>query len=470
MLALPCLVLAGSGTARAGGVGDKALRMTVTVNTLGHSGKRPPAVRAGAEVVKRYRLENRGEADLYAVRVRDPGVPAGSVRCSGRWLAGLGVMECVARFRALPGDHRATARAEGDVPSLGRTLAATARSGYTGVAGVLTLAEKVTPGKGPGAAAVTYTVGNRGNRVLHGVRVTDPALGLTGRGVDCGGGGTARGGVVPALAPGASARCTASVRRPPGVHRSTGVATGTDRVGTYAPGGRRLPAPLLTARARASFTVPEPPRAGGTEPPGGAESSGGTEPPEGTRPPGGVRPPGGGTPPGGVPGRPGAPGAAVPPAAVGVLPVGPPGPDPAPEAGAEAPGAGAGADGAGDGAGTGAGAGAGTGVGAVGDEGVGEGAVEAAPGEGRAPDAAVPPRTPPARTSPSRDTGGTTGEAVGETAAEAARRAAAADGEGFLGRLRRRSREAEEMEVVVLLLLVLVPAALAAALLGNRRT
>ncbi|MFJ4217874.1 hypothetical protein ACIP27_34845, partial [Streptomyces hydrogenans] len=272
VLALPCLVLGGEGTAEAGGAGDKALRMTVTVNTRGHSGQRPPAVRAGERVVKRYRLENRGEADLYGVRVRDPGVPAGAVRCPGRPLHALGVMECVARFRALPGDHRADARAEGAIPSLGRTLTATAASGYTGVAGALALAERVAPAARAGTAVVTYTVANRGNRPLHDVRVTDPALGLSGRGVDCG--------AVPLrLAPGASARCVATVRRPPGTHRSTGLATGTDRVATYAPGGRRLPAPLLTARSTGSFTVPEErrkPSAAAPDPAPAAEPGGGS--------------------------------------------------------------------------------------------------------------------------------------------------------------------------------------------------
>ncbi|MFC8760141.1 hypothetical protein ACFUAG_05350 [Streptomyces sp. NPDC057193] len=50
------------------------------------------------------------------------------------------------------------------------------------------------------------------------------------------------------------------------------------------------------------------------------------------------------------------------------------------------------------------------------------------------------------------------------------RRAAALDSEGFLGRLRRRGREAGEFGVVTMLLLLLIPAALAAALLGNRRS
>ncbi|MFE4655726.1 hypothetical protein ACFRFJ_03385 [Streptomyces hydrogenans] len=462
VLALPCLVLGGEGTAEAGGAGDKALRMTVTVNTRGHSGQRPPAVRAGDRVVKRYRLENRGEADLYGVRVRDPGVPAGAVRCPGRPLHALGVMECVARFRALPGDHRADARAEGAIPSLGRTLTATAASGYTGVAGALALAERVAPAARAGTAVVTYTVANRGNRPLHDVRVTDPALGLSGRGVDCG--------AVPLrLAPGASARCVATVRRPPGTHRSTGLATGTDRVATYAPGGRRLPAPLLTARSTGSFTVPEERRKPSAAPdpapaaePGGGSGSG--------RGGGGA---GGGGSRGGIVGAPGAAGAVAPgpaPApAVGVLPVGPPGPDPAP------PGAAAG--GAAE-VGAGVAAEVAAGVGAA------EGAVEAGPGAvppGALPPGAVPPGAlPPGALPPGAlPPGAVVGEARvpgvvvpprTDTSPEASRRAATLAGEGFLGRVRRRGREAGEMGTVVMLLLILLPAALAAALLGNRRT
>ncbi|MER5736124.1 hypothetical protein ABT117_10660 [Streptomyces sp. NPDC002262] len=465
VLALPCLVLTGEGTARAGGAGDKALRMTVTVNTRGHSGQRPPAVRAGAEVVKRYLLENRGEADLYGVRVRDPGVPAGAVRCPGRPLGALRVMECVARFRALPGDHRADARAEGGIPSLGRTLTATAPSGYAGVAGALTLAERVTPARRAGTAVVTYTVANRGNRTLHDVRVTDPGLGLSGRGVDCGAGPLR-------LAPGASARCTATVRRPPGTHRSAGLATATDRVATYAPGGRRLPAPLLTARATGSFTVPEerrkppapaagdaePGRGGGGAGGGGAGGGGGGG---GSRPVAGGA--GGAAGAGGVPGGPGAPGAvgapgaAVPAPAAGVLPVGPPAPDPVPDAVPPEVAAGAG---------EGTAAGAGAGLAAEGAEEAGPGAVPpgtVAPGvvpPGLVPPGAVPPGAVPPGVAPPR----------AETPPEASRRAATLAGEGFLGRVRRRGQEAGEMGTVVMLLLILLPAALAAALLGNRRS
>ncbi|MZE52704.1 hypothetical protein GTY86_15705 [Streptomyces sp. SID5770] len=49
------------------------------------------------------------------------------------------------------------------------------------------------------------------------------------------------------------------------------------------------------------------------------------------------------------------------------------------------------------------------------------------------------------------------------------RRAAGVDDEGFLGRVRRRGREAAEFGVATTLLLLLIPAAVAAALLGSRR-
>ncbi|WP_432127125.1 hypothetical protein [Streptomyces sp. bgisy082] len=49
------------------------------------------------------------------------------------------------------------------------------------------------------------------------------------------------------------------------------------------------------------------------------------------------------------------------------------------------------------------------------------------------------------------------------------RRADGLDDEGFLGRVRRRGREARELGVATTLLLILIPAAVAAALLGSRR-
>ncbi|MFF2775061.1 hypothetical protein ACFVU3_09145 [Streptomyces sp. NPDC058052] len=508
VLALPCLVLAGGGAARAGGAGDKALRLSVGVNGRAYGEERPTPVRAGSDVVKRYRLVNRGGADLYGVRVRDPGNPAGAVvRCPRRILVGLTSMECVVRFRALPGTRTATVRAEGRIPSLGLTAAATARAGYTGVAASLVLGERVSEAVPPpvaragragraaaplpvptGRATLAYTVTNRGNRALYGVRVTDPALRLSAGGVDCGG----RPGLVPVLAPGASARCTATVRRPAGTHRSTGLATGTDRVGTYGPDGRLLPAPLLTARAGASFRVPEPARAAdpgeavagvsGAGESGAGESGAGESGGAGgsVRPGAGpAAPPAAGRP---APGAPGAPGnaagagatagagagtgagtgagagaAAVPPPG-GALPVGPPAPDVL-----AAPGA--------AGAGAGAAAGAGAGVVGAGPEPVGAGVPGGVGGEGRveAPPAVREAREP----REAREAAAGVGEApagLGRTPPEDAHRAAALDDEGFLGRLRRRGREADEMGVVVMLLLILVPAALAAALLGNRRT
>lgn len=339
LLVVVLLLLPGA-VAWAGGAGDGALRMTVTVNGRPDGAARPTAVRAGAPVEKRYRLVNHGEAHLYAVRILDPGVPGGALRCPGEPLAALGEMECVARFTALPGVHLDTARAEGDIPSLGRTVAATARSGYSGVSGSLGLTERVSlGGRGAGragrsvgaapdgTATVTYTVTNRGNQPVRAVRVEDPALRLGPGAVDCGAGT----GTLALLAPGASARCTATVLRPPGTHRSTGLATGSDRVPTYDAAGVLVPAPALTARSSAAFTIASPTASGvgggsGVPGAGGAGGVGGSSgvvlvlvgvgrrlgPPRGP-----VVPEGWPGPPG-VPGGPGAPG---PPGAPGGPPV-----------------------------------------------------------------------------------------------------------------------------------------------------
>ncbi|GGY42654.1 hypothetical protein GCM10010363_24120 [Streptomyces omiyaensis] len=487
VLVAPGPVLAGGGVALADGAGSGGLRLGVVVNGRQEAGARPVPVRAGAEVVKRYLLVNRGGADLYEVRVGDPGLPAGvAVRCPRRTLVGLTSMECRARFRALPGVRTATVRAEGRIPSLGLTSTATGRGGYTGVTASLALRERVRVappsrpatralGAGTAAATVTYTVTNGGNRALHDVRVTDPALRLSGAGLDCGG----RPGVVPVLAPGASAECAATVRRPAGTHRSTGLATGTDRVPTYAPGGLRLAAPLLTARAGASFTVPapapeptrepvrEPVRAGG---PAGLAPGGASAAPARPRP---------------APGPPGNAAAPVPPPAA-VLPSGPPGPEIPPAAGA--PGAAAGTAGAGAAApgvaapggvaaGPGADGGADGGIGAEAGEGAGGGGMGSGPGTGSGSGQGTGSGSDSGEAAGGEGGGGTGGTggagevpAGGLTPPEAVRRAAAGDDEGFLGRVRRRGREAEEMGVVVMLLLILMPAALAAALLGNRRS
>ncbi|MFD3532880.1 hypothetical protein [Streptomyces sp. NPDC058661] len=487
----PCLTLPAA-SARAGGVGNGDLELTVTLNGRENSWRRPPAARVGGQVVKRYRLVNHGEADLYGVRVVDPQVPAGSVRCPAEPLVALGELECVARFRAVPGLRRGTVRAEGTVPSLGRRLTATARAGYDGIAGALGLSERVTVGaSGRGAATVTYTVTNRGNRPLHAVRVLDTALGLRGGSVDCAG----RPGTVPLLAPGASVPCTATVRRLPGTHRSAGVASGSDRVTTYSPGGSRVAAPTLVARSSAEFTVEGTRRAAAGAAGAGASRRGSAgnsvgesvgESVQGT----GTAGTGTGTAAGSVPGAPGVsvPGAAGAPAAGAGAGTGP---GAAPAVGARA-GAGAAAPGA-----AGAGAGAVPGAAAPGAAGAGAAAPGAAgpaagvPGAGALPPAAVPPgavppgAVPPAALDPVLPVGppgagdGTGTEARTDAGVggidsgvspPVARRAAALDSEGFLGRLRRRGREAGELGVVTMLLLLLIPAAVAAALLGNRRS
>ncbi|MEU6619361.1 hypothetical protein ABZ926_01020 [Streptomyces litmocidini] len=474
------LVLPGAA-AWAGGSGDGALRMTVTVNGRSDSAVRPPSVRVGAQVVKRYRLENLGEARVHGVRVVDPGVPDGAVRCPRQSLAGLGEMECVARFRALPGPHLATARARGDVPSLGVLSSATARSGYTGVAGGLALTERVSVGGG--RAAVTYTVANRGNRPLHAVRVEDTALPLGPGSVDCGG----RAGTVALLPPGASARCTATVRRPPGTHRSTGLATGSDRVPTLDAGGALVPAPTLTARSSAAFTVPSPPRgAGGGGGSGGSGGDGGDggSGVAGASAVGGGSGAGGGAGVAGVAGAVGGAGQVA--GAAGAVGA----------AGAAAAGTG-GATGAAGTAGTAGAAGVGGAPGAPAAPGLAPGAVGAVPpavppdGPRAVPPAAPPavppsvPRTAPARTAAPLPVGPPQGEP--ETASGTGdrqqqpqqqqpsrqqqprqRAEAVPDDEGFLGRLRRRTREAHEFGVVTMLLLLLIPAAVAAALLGSR--
>ncbi|WP_164986129.1 hypothetical protein, partial [Streptomyces roseicoloratus] len=243
-LVVLALLPVGAPPALAGGSGDGALAMSVTVN--GVAGE--AAVRAGGTVVKRYRLVNRGEADLHRLRVTDPGVPGGRVRCPARPLAALRSVVCVARFTALPGRHAGTARATAEVPSLGLRPAATARSGYDGVAGALALSEGVRLGP-PGTATVRYAVTNRGNRPVHAVRITDRVLAATPGGLVC---------TVPVLAPGASAECAATVRRAPGAHRSAGLAEGSDRVTTLGERGERVPPPPLTARASAAFRIPAP--------------------------------------------------------------------------------------------------------------------------------------------------------------------------------------------------------------------
>ncbi|MFE0777897.1 hypothetical protein [Streptomyces sp. NPDC058861] len=440
LLVLPCAVLS-EGSGWAGGVGDGNLRLTVTVNGRADSDRRPPEVRVGTWVVKRYRLLNLSEADLHRVRVLDPGAPAGSVRCPAGPLPAAEEVECTARFRAVAGNHVRPVRAEGDVPSLRTRLTATARAGYVGVAGVLRLTEEVviaTPGAGSGSSAasgagsgtdadadagagaggvggvatVTYTVTNRGNLPLYAVRVEDPGLALAPGAPDCGG----QGGTVAVLAPDTSALCRAALRLRPGTYRSTGRASGTDRATTFGAGGERVSAPVLTAGTSAVFVVREPPAP--------------RTPAPRTPAPGAV---GAGAGNGGTPGAPGAAGALA-------------------------------------GAGTGTGTGAGTAPGAAGRSVPpaapavpGAGAVPGAVPPGAAPPDGVPPgAVPPSAVSP--------GTAVPPPVPPPGlRRADGLDDEGFLGRVRRRAREAREFGVATTLLLLLIPAAVAAALLGSRR-
>ncbi|MFF5450656.1 hypothetical protein ACFY40_05320 [Streptomyces sp. NPDC012950] len=430
---LASALLEGSGWA--GGVGDGNLRLTVTVNGRADSDVRPPEVRVGTWVVKRYRLLNVSEADLHRVRVLDPGAPAGSVRCPAV-LPAAEEAECTARFRAVAGRHVHPVRAEGDVPSPRTRLTATARAGYAGVAGALGLTEEVvvaTPGTGGGGASatVTYTVTNRGNLPLHAVRVEDPGLALAPGAPDCGGGG----GTVAVLAPDTSAFCRATVRLRPGTYRSTGRASGSDRATTLGAGGERVTAPVLTAGTSTVFVVREAPAAPAAGAGAVGASGAGAPVPEAPA----AAAPGAGAPASGAPGA-GAPAAPAPGASgTGAAP---------------APGApGALAD-----TGTGAGTGAGT-------EAAGRPVAPAAPGAGAAPGAVPPGAVPPGAVPPSSVSPG----AVPPAPPPGLRRAAGLDDEGFLGRVRRRGREAAEFGVATMLLLLLIPAAVAAALLGSRR-
>ncbi len=409
---LASALLEGSGWA--GGVGDGNLRLSVTVNGRADSDVRPPEVRVGTWVVKRYRLLNVSEADLHRVRVLDPGAPAGSVRCPAV-LPAAEEAECTARFRAVAGRHVHPVRAEGDVPSLRTRLTATARAGYAGVAGALGLTEEVvvaTPGAGGvgASATVTYTVTNRGNLPLHTVRVEDPGLALAPGAPDCGG----QGGTVAVLAPDTSAFCRTTVRLRPGTYRSTGRASGSDRATTLGAGGERVTAPVLTAGTSTVFVVREAPAA-----PAARTPAAGAPGAEASAP--------------GASGAAGAPGAS---AGAGAAPA--PG----------APGALARTD---------TGTGTGTGTDTAGRP--------AAPGAGAAPGAVPPGAVPPGAVPPSSVSPG----AVPPAPPPGLRRAAGVDDEGFLGRVRRRGREAAEFGVATTLLLLLIPAAVAAALLGSRR-
>lgn len=267
-----------AGPCAADGVGPGGLALEVTVNTRPGLGAVRPGIRTGGVVVKSYRLVNRSGADLYEVRVRDPGMPGAAIRCPGGrdrvpMLAGLRSVRCTATGTARPGSWISQVRAFAQQPYLrgggmqaaahsrragGWRMAAgplraggvqaTARSGYAGVGAALALTEtaRVT---GPRQAQVRYVVANRGNRAVHGVRLTDPVLGADR--IVCAGGRP----VVAHLAAGARAACTAVVRRPAGTYASAGRAEGSDLIRTLGPRGQAVIPPQLTARARARFTL-----------------------------------------------------------------------------------------------------------------------------------------------------------------------------------------------------------------------
>ncbi|MEU1098907.1 hypothetical protein ABZ389_37605, partial [Streptomyces sp. NPDC005877] len=343
--------------ARAGGVGENGLQLTVTVNTRPGLGAVQPGIRAGAFVVKVYRLTNRSGADLSSVRLTDPAVAPALLRCGGGsgspgTLRALSSTTCTARFPAAPGPHTGWVTATGAIASLGIRMKAVAHSGYAGVAGQLSLSESALL-TSFNEAEVRYVLTNPGNRTVYDVRLADPAL-APGR-IDCSGRTN-----VPDLPPGTSVTCAAQVVRPPGTYRSAGVATGSDRTITLGPAGGGEAPPVLTAHASLSFSVPTPPilppaalappfpfrpafplqprpplrqqappstGPGTVAPPGspGAPGAPGTPGAGGAGTPGAASGAGGASGPGGAPGSAAAPVPAVPPPAGG-LPGQPPGP------------------------------------------------------------------------------------------------------------------------------------------------
>ncbi|MGA4837397.1 hypothetical protein [Streptomyces sp. G45] len=251
---VPAVVIGAvpAGPAVADGAGRNGLALRVTVNSRPGLGALRPGVRVGDPVVKTYRLVNRGGADLYQVRLVDPGLPGVAIRCPGgrdrvRMLRGLSFVHCTARTRARPGVWTGQVVASGSIPYLRARAVARARSGYAGVGGGLALSEGVRV-KGRGAA-VTYRVRNTGNLTVHAIRLGDPPL--TGARVDCGRGRA----LVRRLPPGRSVTCRSTVRRTPGTYVSAGVAAGGARVRTIGLAGGTVAPPTLTAHAFRRFTI-----------------------------------------------------------------------------------------------------------------------------------------------------------------------------------------------------------------------
>lgn len=408
--------------ARADGAGEHGLALRVSVNTRPGLGALRPGIRVGDPVVKTYWLINRGGADLYNVRVTDPGLPGVKVRCPGGdkvpMLRGLRSTRCTAETRARPGVWKGEVLASGRIPYLHADSKAHAQSGYEGVGSALSLSEAVaTAGR---RATIRYEVRNRSTHVLYEVRLGDPLV--TSGGIDCGGGRP----LVSQIRPGRSALCRAVVHRGPGTYVSTGLAEGSDRLSTLDRSGGMVAPPRLTARASVSFTLAEPPRSPLTpKPPTPPKSS--IRP----RPPARPQTPSPRVPPPPPPAAPPPPPAVLPVPADAVAPP-PPMPPPAPppglldaaEAAAEPP-PGVVAPGVGTDAGPGTGTGTGTGV--------------------------------------------SSGTGTGGTATRSREPAQHEQRRPILARFYRPGDGPTGLGLLTALFLVLIPAAIAAAVLGSRR-
>ncbi|MEV6939609.1 hypothetical protein AB0N19_35840 [Streptomyces sp. NPDC051132] len=273
---LPLLLAMCAGAADravADGAGSRGLALEVTVDTRPGTEAIHPGIRVGHPLVKTYRLVNRTGADLYDVRVSDPELPDAAIRCPGGgdhvpMLRGLDTATCTAWSTAREGVRTADVTAVGRVPSLGYESRAAYRSGYAGVGGRLSLSETVMtalpetvlPGGeiydgalALGRATVFYDVTNTGNRTVFDLRITDPVL--QSPVIVCPSGDD----TVPSLEPGGSARCVATVERPPGEYFSEGHVKGTDRIKTLRPDGCPEWPPPLKAWATGGFTLYPPP-------------------------------------------------------------------------------------------------------------------------------------------------------------------------------------------------------------------
>ncbi|QNP71182.1 hypothetical protein IAG44_18215 [Streptomyces roseirectus] len=251
---------AAPAAAPADGTGTRGLVLRVIVNKRPGIGAVDPGIRTGHPVLKEYRLTNKGGADLHDVRVVDPGMKGARITCAGgsdrvRLLPGLTSTTCTAEGGARKGRRIAQATAAGRIPSLNAPVRATARSGYSGVGGTLTLSQRATiaaPAKPGDPARVTlkYALVNTGNLPVHSVSITDRRLAP--KGVRCAEGTS----VLRRVAPGQSVRCTARLRLDPGEQVSEGFAEGSDRTSTLDRKGRLIGAPMLRAHSMLRFGVP----------------------------------------------------------------------------------------------------------------------------------------------------------------------------------------------------------------------